>query len=70
MEQQAIRRKRSLGACGGEWPAASGGSGAGEAPDGDLGGGGGAPGEWRKGVNEGTGRVALTPTPFDPGRNR
>jgi hypothetical protein len=49
MEKQAIWRKRSPGACGGEGSAASGGSRAGEAPDGDLGGGGGALGEWMEG---------------------
>jgi hypothetical protein len=40
----------------------SGGSGAGEAPGGDLGKAAAPLGVWKEGVNEGTGRVALTPT--------
>jgi hypothetical protein len=32
--------------------------------------GGGAPGKIEGGVNEGTDRVSLTPTLFDPGQNR
>jgi hypothetical protein len=70
MEKQASQRKRSLGASGGEGPAASGGSGAGEAPGGDLGGCSGAPGEWREGCMRVTIRVALTSTLFNLGQNR
>jgi hypothetical protein len=49
---------------------ASGGSGAGVAPGGDLEEDAAAPLGVRGGVNEGTGRVSLTPTLSDPGRNR
>jgi hypothetical protein len=70
MERQAIQRKRSLEACGGGWPVANGESGARVAPGGDLEEAAAPLGVRGRGVNEGTGRVSLTPTLFDPGQNR